>query len=85
MSIHSQALQLFKEGNSLVDVAITLDISKDDVIQIYSDYLVLKNMGKVAAILQEYKNELYTFSKIFYYVRKNNIKWDNVSKRLIIK
>src|SRR5690349_14122866 len=44
LSIASQAFQLFKEGNSLVDVAIILDIPKDDVIQNYSDYLILKNM-----------------------------------------
>src|SRR6185437_393848 len=51
LSIASQAFQLFKEGNSLVDVAITLDIPKDDVIQNYSDYLILKNMKDVVAIL----------------------------------
>jgi transcriptional regulator len=32
LSIHSQALQLFKEGNSLIDVAIFLDLPKDEVI-----------------------------------------------------
>src|SRR4051794_20780527 len=57
LSIASQTFQLFKEGNSLGDIAITLDISKDEVIQNYLDYLTLKNMKEVAFILQEHKNE----------------------------
>jgi transposase len=80
LSIASQAFQLFKEGNSLVDVAIALDISKDEVIQNYLDYLTLKNMKEVAVILQEHKNELSTFLKLFNYLRKNNIKWNNVKQ-----
>lgn len=68
----------------MVDFKIILDVSKE-VIQTYSDYLILKNMGKVAAILKEHKTELYTFSKIFYYIKENKIEWDNVSKQLMIK
>jgi hypothetical protein len=81
-SIDSQAFQLFKEGNSLVDVAITLDISKDDVIRTYSDYLILKNMKEIAAILQEHKNELSTFLKLFNYLKKNNIKWNYIKQSI---
>ena len=82
LSIPSQALQLFKEGKSLIDVAIILDLPKDDVIQNYLDYLTLKNMGKVAFILQEYKDNLSTFLKLFSYLNKNNIKWNNLKQTL---
>ena len=82
LSIPSQALQLFKEGKSLIDVTIILDLSKDDVIQNYLDYLTLKNMGKVAFILQEYKDNLSTFLKLFSYLNKNNIKWNNLKQTL---
>ncbi len=82
LSVPSQAFKLFKEGNSLVDVKIILDISKDDVIRNYSDYLILKNMGQVVAILQEHKNELSTFLKLFNYLKKNNIKWNNIKQAI---
>ena len=82
LSIPSQAFQLFKEGKSLIDVAIILDLPKYDVIQNYLDYLALKNMGKVAFILQEHKNELSTFLKLFNYLKKNNIKWNSIKQTI---
>jgi|tagenome__1003787_1003787.scaffolds.fasta_scaffold20983234_2 hypothetical protein len=82
LSIPSQSIQLFKEGKSLIDVAILLDIPKDDVIQNYSDYLILKNMREVAALLQEHKNELSTFLKLFNYLKRNNIKWNNIKQAI---
>src|SRR3954447_16244986 len=47
LSVPSQSFKLFKEGKSLIDVAIFLDLPKDDVIQNYLDYLTLKNTTKV--------------------------------------
>jgi hypothetical protein len=82
LSIPSQAFQLFKEGKSLIDVAILLDLSKDNVIQNYLDYLTLKNMGKVAFILQEYKNNLSTFRSLFNYLKKNNIRWVDAKRAI---
>jgi hypothetical protein len=82
LSIPSQAFQLFKEGKSLIDVAISLDLPKDEVIQNYLDYLTLKNMGKVASILQEHKNNLSIFLKLFNYLKKNNIKWNNIEQTI---
>jgi hypothetical protein len=78
ISLSSQSFQLFKEGKSLVDVAIILDQPKDNVIQYYSDYLVLKNMKDVSIILLEYKNNLSTFLKLFNYLKKNNIRWVDI-------
>ena len=82
LSIHSQALQLFKEGNSLIDVAISLDLPKDEVIQNYSNYLTLRNMKEVAFILQEHRKEISTFLNLFYYLKKNNIKWNNLKQSI---
>ena len=82
MSIHSQALLLFKEGNSLIDFAISLDLPKDDVIQNYSNYLTLRNMEEVVFILQEHEKELSTFLKLFYYLKKNNIKWNDLKQSI---
>ena len=82
LSIPSQAFKLFKEGKSLIDVKIILDLSKDDVIQNYLDYLTLKNMGKVAFILQEYKNDLSAILRFFNYLKKNNIKWNSINQAI---
>jgi hypothetical protein len=65
LSIVSQAFQLFKEGNSLIDVAITLDQLKENVIQYYLDYLTLQNIGRVATILKEHRNNIVSFVKLF--------------------
>jgi DNA-binding Lrp family transcriptional regulator len=81
LSVPSQTFQLFKEGKSLIDVAISLDLPKDEVIQNYSDYLILKNMREVAAILQEYKNNLPTFLKLFNHL-KNNIRWVDAKRAI---
>src|SRR6476646_10773345 len=82
LSMPSQTFQLFKDGKSLIDVAIILDLPKDEVIQNYSDYLTLKNMGKVASILQEYKNNLSTFLSLFNYLKKNNILWMDAKRAI---
>ena len=82
LSIPSKALQLFKEGKSLIDVAIILDISKDEVIQNYSNYLILKNMRDVAMILQEYKYNLSTILKLFNYLKENHIRWVDIKHRI---
>ena len=82
LSVPSQAFELFKGGKSLIDVKIILDLPKDDVIQNYLDYLTLKNMGKVASILQEYRCNLSTFLKLFYYLKKNNIRWNDIKQAI---
>lgn len=78
LSITSQSFKLFLEGKSLVDVATILDISKDEVIHNYCDYLILKNMKEVVEILKEYRNNLAAFVKLFNYLKNNKIKWNDI-------
>ena len=52
-SLYSRAFRLFKEGKSLVDIAITLDIETDEVLSMYSDYLRLLNLQKLMTIYRE--------------------------------
>ncbi len=66
--------QLFLEKKSLAEVAIILNISKDEIIKIYSDFLVLHNMGRVAAILKENIKNLSVFIKWFNYIKEKNIR-----------
>src|SRR5215218_4170207 len=65
LSLHSRAFKLFLEGKTLVDVAIELDSPRQEVIGIFNDFLMLKNMHKVATILKEYLNELAPFLRLF--------------------
>jgi hypothetical protein len=70
LSLTSKAFQLFLEKKSLVEVAIILNIQKDEVIKVYSDFLVLHNMGKVAIILKDNVKNLSIFLKWFNYIKK---------------
>lgn len=45
LSMPSKAFQLFLEKKGLVEVAISLEISKDETIKVYSDFLALHNLG----------------------------------------
>jgi hypothetical protein len=74
LSLPSKAYQLFLEKKTLVEVAIMLDISKDETIKIYSDFLALHNMGKVATILKEHLNSLPVFLKWFNHIKQNKIR-----------
>ncbi len=50
LSINSRAFKLFKEGKSLVDTAIALDMETDEVLGMYSDYLRLLNLQKLMTL-----------------------------------
>ena len=78
LSMPSKAFQLFLEKKSLVEVAIILDISKDEILKIYSDFLALHNMGKVAAILKDNIKNLSVFVRWFNYIKENNVKKSDV-------
>jgi hypothetical protein len=82
LSLPSKAFQLFLERKTLVEVAIKLDISKDETIKMYSDFLALHNMGKVAAILIEHLNSLPVFLKWFNYIKQNRIRKSDVTKAI---
>lgn len=82
LSVPSKAFQLFLEKKNLVEVAIMLDISKDDTMKIYSDFLVLHNMAKVATILKENINNLSVFLKWFNCIKVNNIRKSDISKAI---
>src|SRR4051794_20744867 len=44
LSIPSQALKLFLDGKTIVQVAIGLDLTTDQALRIHSEYFVLRNM-----------------------------------------
>ncbi len=52
LSLQSRSFNLFLKGKTLVDVAVELNSPKQEVMDKFSDYLVLKNMHKVSEILK---------------------------------
>jgi hypothetical protein len=55
----TQAIKLFSELNTPVEVAIELDLPADQVLAIYREYWNLDHMHKLAMIYEEAKYDLY--------------------------
>lgn len=72
-SINSQAFQLFLENKTMVEVAIMLNLSTNDVIKIHSEFLLLQNRGKMAAILDENKENVNALLRIHNYMISNKM------------
>lgn len=72
-SINSQAFQLFLENKTMVDVAIMLNLSTNDVIKIHSEFLLLQNRAKMAAILDENKENVNALLRIHNYIISNKM------------
>jgi bisphosphoglycerate-dependent phosphoglycerate mutase len=64
-SIQAQVFMLFEKNKTLVQVAIKLDITYEEILKIHSDYLVLQHRNKVDCILKEHKNNLGALIKFF--------------------
>jgi transposase len=60
----SQAIQLFLERKSPVEVVIALDLTTDEVLAIYREYWELKHMYKLAQVYEEAKYDLHSLLKL---------------------
>ena len=60
----TQAIKLFSEGKTPIDVAIALDLPADEVRAIYREYWELKGMYRLAQIYEEAKYDLRTFLRL---------------------
>jgi hypothetical protein len=48
---------MFKDGKSLIDIVIELDMEADIIKNHYSDYLELRNMKNLESIYKDIKND----------------------------
>ena len=71
--ITTQAFKLFLENKTLVEVAIILEISAQEVLKIYSEFLLLQNNGKLAEILDKDKDYQASLLELHDYLSKNKI------------
>ena len=71
LSIPSQALRLFSEGNSILEVIIILDRPSSEIRNYYADYLRLKNMTYLVSLLETYPDGSPTITKLVKYITQN--------------
>ena len=64
-SKETDALKLFHEGKTPVEVAIILDISSDETEDLYLGYLRLVNLHRLVLIYKELKYQLPSFVKLY--------------------
>src|SRR5215469_3944458 len=60
----TQAIKLFSEGNSPVEVAIALDLPTDQVLAIYREFWELEGMYGLAQIYKEAKYDLHDLLRL---------------------
>ncbi len=73
LSIPSQSFKLFLEGKSIVQVAIGLDLTTEQILKIHSDYLVLQNRGGIVSMLDENRNNPNGLLETLHYLKENRI------------
>ncbi len=78
-SKETEALKLFQEGKTSVEVAITLDISPDETEDLYLGYLRLVNLHSLVLIYKELKYQLPSFLKLYRILRRERIKEEDVA------
>ena len=82
LSLSSQAFKLFLGGKSLVGVAISLDIQREQVIKIYKDYLTLQKTSKFVSILDKHGGTIPVFLAWLDYIEKNNVKPSDIAQAI---
>jgi hypothetical protein len=70
-SIPTQALKLFSEGKSVIEVIIILDRPSAEICKYHDDYLRLKNRSYLVFLIEAYHDSLPTIVKIIKYLIQN--------------
>ena len=81
-SNYAQSFQMFKEGKSLIDVVIELDLDTDQVQAFYSDYLDLTNRKYLINIYSELKNDFPLFLHLFGRIKKESLNKQDITDLL---
>lgn len=73
LSIPSQALKLFSEGKSVLEVTIELDRPVDEIRGYYEDYLDLKKMSDLALLVEFHYHNLPIIKRMIRFILSNPI------------
>ena len=83
-SKNTQAIKMFSEGNTLVDVAIGLDLPADEVQEIYRQFLELNNMYSLVKVYDEMQNYLPSLLELFRIIESRGINKNDIIDVLIL-
>ena len=82
LSPYAQSFQMFKDRDSLADVAIELDIKTDAVLDFHIDYLILVRMHGLIDIYQDLKDDFPLFFHLYRRVKKEGLNKEGITKLL---
>ena len=71
LSIPTQALKLFSEGKSVIEVVIILDRPIAEIQGYHNDYLRLRGIDFLVPLIEAHRGHLPTVSKLIKYVVQN--------------
>jgi hypothetical protein len=74
----TQAVKMFSEGKTPVDVAVGLDLPVDEVQEIYRQFLGLKNMHKLVEVYDEMENYLPSLLELFRIIESRGINKNDI-------
>ncbi len=74
----TQAIKMFSEGKTPVDVVIELDLPADEVQEIYRQFLGLKNMHKLVEVYDEMQNYLPSLLELFRIIESRGINKNDI-------
>ncbi len=73
---------MFKEGKSLIDVVIELDLDTDQVKAFYSDYLILENRKYLTDVYLDLKYDFPLFLHLFKRIKKEGLNKQDITELL---
>jgi hypothetical protein len=86
LSTPTQALKLFSEGKSVIEVIIILDKPYEEICKYHDDYLRLKNKSYLVSLIEGYQDTLPTIIKIIkYLIRNPSTKDDLIATLALVK
>ena len=74
----TQAIKLFSEGNSPVEVAIELDLPTDQVLAIYREFWELEGMYGLAQICEEAKYDVHDLLRLHRIAKVRGMEKDDI-------
>jgi DNA-binding CsgD family transcriptional regulator len=78
LSPSSQAYRLFSDGKSLIDVAISLDLSESETTKYYEEYLNLKQMHELRMVYDEIGPDVMHFLELYKLSKDAHMKPEHV-------
>ena len=84
ISIPTQALKLFSEGKSVIQVTIILNRPISEIQGYYNDYLRLRGMNFLVSLVEAHRDHLPTISKLIKYVIQNPFTKNDLMASLVL-